>query len=776
MQAFDRSEEETPAYLRSEEAKRSRVLMADYMLTDPARRNQMDSPRSILKLDDTTVTEALNRLFRGKCAFCEAREPTTAYRFRPQAEALPSQSPETGHLYYVWLADAWENIYPICSSCRPAEPNYFPVRSNRARIPTKTQIQRYAESERGLFWRNDPPDELNLLLDPCRVRTDFSRMLVPRLDGVIWSDREEGSLTIDTFKLDAPARVRARAVAYEGNVDRLLQCFDNFGHDDSGEQIKALFDFAELEFGGTWFLLLRRLARIVARAYEKTPVLSRVQLPIFYRRLMNEDGAEARMRTALVALRAEDERGPDQPQREVAARPSRARVKSVSLTNFKGVESLTIKLPEDAEAPTIPGREQSVPALLIVGENATGKSSILEAIALAMSPREARDGLDLDRHDLLLDPEYLGQEAGKRRERADIRIDMNDGSSRTLTITEASYRVVTSQAFQLPPVFAYSAFRQYRDSARRYSAIKYIQNLFYSDTLLSNPEQWLLSLDDDHFQMVARALNDILSIERDDIDTIHRDFDARRCILTLDVSEGAGERFSRTPLGVVSSGFRSVLAMVCDVMAGLMNKRVFPEFETIRSARGILLIDEIEAHLHPRWKIQIMRGLRKALPNMTIIATTHDPLCIRGMGDREVRVLQRIDGAQDPDTQLPIALEIMTDLPPASLMQIDQLLTSNAFQLFSTDSPDFDDKFAEIGDLLTKQLAGEHLDERQLIMIDAFERDVAAALPVGTSAAHRLVQEAVADYLRERRVLPEAELRTLRNTQRARIVEALKGI
>lgn len=276
--------------------------------------------------------------------------------------------------------------------------------------------------------------------------------------------------------------------------------------------------------------------------------------------------------------------------------------------------------------------------------------------------------------------------------------------------------------------------------------------------------------------MVARALRDILSIESENYEVIHRDFDAGRCMLVIDVSEGAGERFSRTPLSVVSSGFRSVLAMVCDVMAGLMDSRVYEDFDTLRSARGVLLVDEIEAHLHPRWKIQIMRGLRKALPGMTIVATTHDPLCIRGMGDAEVRVLQRVAGNAVAGSRLPTAVESISDLPPLSLLQIDQLLTSDAFQLFSTDAPDFDDRFAAIGDLLTRQRAGEVLIGRDKDLVETFEKDVADALPVGTSEAHRLVQDAVAEFLRDRRVLPEAELAQLRDNQRARIVQALKGI
>ncbi|VDR26147.1 Predicted ATP-binding protein involved in virulence [Raoultella terrigena] len=42
-----------------------------------------------------------------------------------------------------------------------------------------------------------------------------------------------------------------------------------------------------------------------------------------------------------------------------------------------------------------------------------------------------------------------------------------------------------------------------------------------------------------------------------------------------------------------------MLAMVCDIMAGLMNPEYNPTFGTLDSALGVVLIDEVEAHLHP---------------------------------------------------------------------------------------------------------------------------------------------------------------------------------
>jgi hypothetical protein len=71
---------------------------------------------------------------------------------------------------------------------------------------------------------------------------------------------------------------------------------------------------------------------------------------------------------------------------------------------------------------------------------------------------------------------------------------------------------------------------------------------------------------------------------------------------------------SRTPLSSVSSGFRTILALTCDVMRWLIERE--KGFTTLDAARGLFLIDEVEAHLHPRWKVTSMDGLRPRTGSM----------------------------------------------------------------------------------------------------------------------------------------------------------------
>jgi hypothetical protein len=292
--------------------------------------------------------------------------------------------------------------------------------------------------------------------------------------------------------------------------------------------------------------------------------------------------------------------------------------------------------------------------------------------------------------------------------------------------------------------------------------------------VLSNPERWLLELPDDRFRMVVRALREIFSIEGE-FEVIERNRALNRCFIVTAAADTASRTFARTPLSLASSGFRSVLAMTCDIMHGLMDPKANPGFETLATARGVVLIDEVEAHLHPRWKMQIMRGLRRALPAMTFIVTTHDPLCLRGMDDGEVVVLQRVVAEADRGG-LPVFVEQLVELPNVSQLRVEQLLTSDFFQLYSTDAPELESKLANVADLLAKRSQGEPLLPAEMEVLRSFEIDIAEALPIGMSEAHRLVQEAVADYLKERRVASQARMRRLHGRAKERILEALRSV
>lgn len=453
---------------------------------------------------------------------------------------------------------------------------------------------------------------------------------------------------------------------------------------------------------------------------------------------------------------------------------ARTSIAAVEISNFKAIEGLQLSLSEPAARPGDPASRRA-PSLVILGENATGKSSILEAISLALTTSAARTALNVPWTQMVLDPSQLGLERGNIALPAEVRVKLTNDQSVTLTIEHGSPTVLSELGNHHVPVFAYGAFRRFLTGTRRAAPHKHIRNLFDGSTL-SNPEPWLKALKRDQFDMVIRTLRDLLSIEGE-FDVIQRERGSRQLRMVTSLTEPDGElRYSRTPLHAVSSGYRSMLAMVCDILRGLLDPQVYEGFESFRTAKGVILIDEIEAHLHPRWKVQVMSSLRNALPGMTFIVTTHDPLCLRGMGEGEVVVLQRI-AATDSEraSQMPIIVERMMGLPSVADLRIEQLLTSD----FSRCSPQTMPRPIVVlqgSPISLPRARGDELSLEDIRILSDFECDIASALPVGSSEVHRIVQDTVAEYLRRRRDASSQTLQRLRDDAKAEILAALEAL
>lgn len=760
MQRIDRPEE-APGVLRASVAKESRARLQSFWALARLQRDQTNPPVSELSSSDPRLVLSLAKFSRGRCAFCEVEEDLVAYRFRPPSNALPLREGGRGHLYYTWLADAWQNLYPICQSCIPPEPQFPVLDDRRAQLPAQAQVDNYVESGEGL-WPSYPPKETPLLLDPALDR-GFEKHIIPKLDGELIGVSLKGETTIDVFNLNRPERRNQRLQTHSARFDILLKGTTDLSVRDL--YWPELFDFDNLEFGGSWYLLLRRIARAVGGPGTRA---SRAFVRSFYQALVADNGAQNLLTKAVQVLGSQDINLRGGRWRTGSVYSLRSPIRSVQIRNFKAIERLMLEL-EPPEA-----RSHSVtPSMVILGENATGKSSILEAIALSLATPQARTSLKPPWSRMALDPSQLGSLERPGPRRAEVKVALANGQSVTLKFEGATPTVESEFGNHQVAIFAYGAFRRFLTRAHRWTPHRHIRNLFDGSTL-SNPETWLRKLPPDRFNEVVRTLRNLLSIDGS-FDVIERDGAGRRLRMVTSITEPDGTvRLSKAPLQTASSGYRSMLGMLCDIMQGLMNSQVYEGFESFQTARGVVLIDEIEAHLHPKWKMQVMTSLRTALPGMTFIVTTHDPLCLRGMEDGEVVVLQRVATAEGSfESSLPIVVERMTDLPLMSNLRVEQLLTSDFFQLMSSDDPSADREMARVADLIAKRDRGEDLGEADEAVLCEFERDIASALPVGSSEAHRMVQDAVAEYLRLRRDASSDKLKKLRVDTRKEILDAL---
>lgn len=147
-------------------------------------------------------------------------------------------------------------------------------------------------------------------------------------------------------------------------------------------------------------------------------------------------------------------------------------------------------------------------------------------------------------------------------------------------------------------------------------------------------EQWIVNLD--HLRARAKAdrgepfpLWDLLVQGLDEI-------------LAPVRFEGVDERFAvrfatptgSVPLGALSDGFRSVFVIVSELLLRLSLAADDPY--AALDLPALCIIDEIDAHLHPRWQSQIVRGLQRLFPRVQFVVTTHSPFVVASLQPHEI--------------------------------------------------------------------------------------------------------------------------------------------
>ena len=93
------------------------------------------------------------------------------------------------------------------------------------------------------------------------------------------------------------------------------------------------------------------------------------------------------------------------------------------------------------------------------------------------------------------------------------------------------------------------------------------------------------------------------------------------------------------PLNTMSQGTQSIVQWLAHLLIGYAEYYDFPP--VLEDKPGILIIDEIDAHLHPSWQRRIIPALTKHFPNLQIFCSTHSPLMLAGLKAGQVHLLQR---------------------------------------------------------------------------------------------------------------------------------------
>lgn len=119
------------------------------------------------------------------------------------------------------------------------------------------------------------------------------------------------------------------------------------------------------------------------------------------------------------------------------------------------------------------------------------------------------------------------------------------------------------------------------------------------------------------------------------------------------LSMQAGHGRFEVPTTWLSQGYQSTIAWIADIIGWFFFERKEPV--ALDAMEGLVLIDEIDLHLHPQWQVELVPALKKVFPRLQFIVTTHSPMVLPGLRQEEVKILRQDDEgnvyAEDaPDT------------------------------------------------------------------------------------------------------------------------------
>lgn len=127
-----------------------------------------------------------------------------------------------------------------------------------------------------------------------------------------------------------------------------------------------------------------------------------------------------------------------------------------------------------------------------------------------------------------------------------------------------------------------------------------------------------------------------------------------------DLVEGSRFKFRSGPAKMsvpaawLSQGYQSTIAWIADLLGHLVLEAGTNVEIDLQSVTGLVLIDEIDLHLHPRWQARLVTALKDALPKVQFVVTTHSPMVLPALRREEI-VLLDLDAAGNVRPRIPDA-------------------------------------------------------------------------------------------------------------------------
>lgn len=306
---------------------------------------------------------------------------------------------------------------------------------------------------------------------------------------------------------------------------------------------------------------------------------------------------------------------------------------------------------------------------LLIGDNGMGKTSILEAISVALggfiagvddvsSKHFTKDEIRIsavpmgdgsfDRHYevpvlVTCEADVQGKEYRWTRRKSSVKASRS--TVETSEIKKIANQMASDPTSVLPILNYQSAARtwmQKRESSenifktdfnRTVGYINCLEEASDSKALLNwcakmEQVEWQKGKKISEYESVKNTLSNFMAAMNGG-ETGRIQFDKQSSELTYTIGE------TSLPIRYLSAGYQSVIWMVLDIAyrMAVLNPNLR---EKASESPGIVLIDELDMHLHPKWQWKIIEALRLTFPNVQFIAATHSPILIASCRDGQL--------------------------------------------------------------------------------------------------------------------------------------------
>jgi len=388
-----------------------------------------------------------------------------------------------------------------------------------------------------------------------------------------------------------------------------------------------------------------------------------------------------------------------------------------------------VKCFEDAELGFVDENDEIIRWTVILGENGTGKSTILRSIALLLAGSDASKGLEHEPRNMV--------RSGCMEGIIDAEVELSD-KKRALKIGMRFLNKHLSEGWGALPGDDREIFEEllHEDYGRGnfvcgYGAVRIaawgerivqrgypekhqdpridrLQTLFNEEMLLGPANERLVGRGDGLRGIRSEGIHTDELRLKNAVETLS---DILPSVTLKEINPDGVAIFNTPygegPLSELSRGYRDILTWVTDLMRHLID--AFPDSDDPLQERGVVLIEGIMLHLHPIWQQKVIDFLREKFPNLQFIVSTHSPLAAQSLNQNELVVLKRVEGK---DKQKDTVSIDRFDLAPKS-MSVDQILTSPVFGLTSAKSLEVQEKMGDFTKIKRKILRGEATENEE---------------------------------------------------------------